>query len=135
MNLVGSSPNTPQKKKFGGSLRKLFHLRRRSSSSNRANDRRADLLNDLDRPFSPHYDRISVERDDRASHSSQERDETLPHRRVLSTSSSRYSYNSQTSPELMAPLNNNQGNTISFQDADNLHYSLPTGSKRLPAEL
>lgn len=144
VNLVGSTP--PQKKKFGGSLRKLFHIKRRSASSNRANDRRGDILNDLDKPLNTQYDRISIDREDRVSRSSVERDVTPPHRRVLSTSSSRYSYSSQTSHEAGAAIPPSRlpeqemyassgRNTVSFQDADNKHYTLPPNSRRQPVEL
>lgn len=147
-NNVTSDPisSLPPKKKFGGSLRKLFHMKKRSNSASRASTRRKNILNDLEKPIS-NYDKLSIEGDrpsDHGSRSSFEKDPTPPHHRTLSPSSSKYSYESQNhSPDpprqsRLVAMTTSQPNYSDDGDGmysglieDRRHYSMPS-QKRSP---
>lgn len=136
-----TAANLPPKKKFGGSLRKLF--KKRSSSASRASSRRKNILNDLDRPISSNCDRLSIEGDrpdEHGSRSSFEKDTTPPHHRTLSPSSSNYSYGSHQnysqpiqiradnmcdSPPPLQYEYSDEG-LDSSQSENRRHYSLPS---------
>lgn len=149
MNSVGSSTgnSAPQeKKKFGGSLRRLFHRKRRSNSTSKSPvERSQNLLTDLDKSFEYDYDRVSVDRDDPNLRSSPEKEMTPPHHRTLSASNSAYSYNEAVrgrrepgyDEELRAEFIDQNRNSMlnGEEDLDDIedrrHFSLPSSHRQL----
>lgn len=149
-NSVGSatanSAMPQEKKKFGGSLRRLFHRKRRSTSASKSPvDQPTNLLSDLDRSFDHDYDRLSIERDDPNARSSPEKEITPPHHRVLSASNSAYSYNeavrgvreprlSRYEMQQANLLEQNRSDILNdeqFDMEDRRHFSLPSSHRQL----
>lgn len=136
-----------EKKKFGGSLRRLFHRKRRSTSSSKSPVEPQNLLSDLDKPFEYDYDRVSIDRDDPNLRSSPEKEITPPHHRVISASNSAYSYNeavrggrgSRYDEELQAEfIDQNRNSMLTSEDLEDLdmeedrrHFSLPSSHRQL----